>query len=143
MNHDLHQAYLQTTYVASTPRGELRIRVGNQHPKLDALLGEHKVDGWAFVTAWNPGSELYGERENRGRQEALERELEAAGYVFFWGRGMPDGGDWAPEESVLVVGMSGEEAVAVGRRYGQAAVVCGVCGNAAELVWCEGRKAEN
>lgn len=138
MNPMLRQAYEATTYVASTPRGHLRVHVGDTHAELDELLGDHDTDTWAYITAWNPGSELLSPLENHERQKQLEAELRQAGFTFFRGSGVPDGDDWDAEESALVVGISRAEAVRLGGSYEQNAIVFGCSGAAAELVWCEG-----
>ncbi|MFP4600192.1 MAG: DUF3293 domain-containing protein [Persicimonas sp.] len=136
MNSKLIEAYRNTTYTAATPRGELRLRIGDTHPELDALLREHDAETWSFITAWNPASEPLDAADNRARQARLEAELAGAGYVFFAGKGEPDESDWEAEESVLVVGIARHEAVGVGVRYGQNAIVCGHVGEPAALVWC-------
>lgn len=133
---DLEKAYRRTTYVALTSRGELRTRVGRPHPELDQLLVENNAETWAYITAWNPKSEPLGEQENHARQEKLEEELRDAGYAFFQGQGTADNGEWPPEDSVLVVGIPRQEAVSIGVRYAQNAIVYGRLGEAAVLVWC-------
>lgn len=133
----LREAYVATSYVASTPRGRLRVRVGEAHPELDALLRDHEVEQWAYITAWNPGSELLSPLENHERQKELEGELREAGYSFFRGSGVPDNDDWDAEESVLVLGISRSEAVRLGVAYGQNAIVHGPLGEVAQLVWCD------
>jgi hypothetical protein len=57
------------------------------------------------------------------------------GRPFFAARGEADDGDWC-EPSVLVVGMAEAGAVALGRAFGQNAVVVGRAGAAAELRCC-------
>jgi hypothetical protein len=131
MHHSTHST------IADTPRAELRLRVDEFHPDLDALLCEHGTEQWAYITAWNPASEPLAEEENQTRQSKLEQELSAAGYSLFQGEGKPDEDDWDPEQSVLVAGISRQEAVRYGVKYGQNAIVCGRIGEAAELVWCD------
>src|SRR5690554_4433081 len=136
MNQDLYDAYKHTTYLARTPLGEVKIRPEATEPLLDALLADHNVEEWAFITAWNPGSQLESVHENHERQRELERAIEAAGFVFFRGSGVPDSDHWQPEESVLVLGISQARGVEFGRRFGQEAILCGRAGEAARLVWC-------
>ncbi|GIS62390.1 MAG: hypothetical protein CM1200mP2_46150 [Planctomycetaceae bacterium] len=42
--------------------------------------------------------------------------------------------DWEPEISLLVLGIERDDAVAIGRRFDQVAIVCGRTGGVAELV---------
>ncbi len=44
---DLFHAYAATTFTAMTPRGELRLRVGEHHHALDALLGDYDTESGA------------------------------------------------------------------------------------------------
>ena len=138
MNQELYDAYKHTTYLARTPVGEVHIRPEQTEPLLDELLGEYEAEEWAFITAWNPGSQLFSVYENHERQRELERALKAAGYAFFRGSGVPDADNWQPEESVLVVGIAEADALEFGRRFEQEAIVCGRVGEAARLVWCSG-----
>lgn len=117
------EVYLRTTYVA----GALRIRIGQPV----ALL-----EPWAFVSAWNPGSLQLPSEENARRARALEEEV-GRSWRFERGAGVPDDPqDWAAEESLLIHGISRDEAVALGRRYGQNAIVAGAGGGPAELIFC-------
>ena len=43
---------------------------------------------------------------------------------------------WPAEASFLILGISREAAVLLGRQFGQNAIVCGMLGQAAELVDC-------
>ncbi len=134
---ELLGAYLATTYVVRLPDGSIPIRVGERQPALDALLIEQEAGAWAFVTAHNPGSIPEDAPANQKRQRALEAELAARGFSCLAGESRGDDGAWPPEASVLVLGISIEEAVALARRHGQAAIVFGVYGGVAELVWCD------
>ncbi len=137
MDPKLIKAYHRTTYVASTPRGRVRVRIDENHPEVDALLGDIEAEQWAYITAWNPGSELLSPLENHARQKALEDKLKQAGHTLFRGSGVPDGEDRDPEESVMVVGISRHEAVRRASEFGQNAIVYGRLGQVAELVGCE------
>ena len=61
--------------------------------------------------------------------------------VLFEGQGVPDAADWEPEISLLVLGIGREQAVAIGRDFGQLAIVCGRPGGVAELVACTQSKS--
>jgi hypothetical protein len=132
----LREHYLRTTYRVSGVTPAIDIRVGEACPALDALLEAHAARCWAFITAWNPGSRKLDEADNRRRQARFEADMKQAGYVFLRGAGVPDDErGWQPEESLLVVGLKRDDAVEWGRKCGQAAVVTGVAGDKAELVF--------
>jgi hypothetical protein len=132
---DLAAAYLATTYVVDTPAGPLPLRIGQRHPDLDRLLAEHGVTSWAFITACNPGSTRLSDADNQARQRQLDEAVRRLGKVSLPGRGVGDDGSWPPEESVLVLGLDEAEAGAVGRLFGQTAIVCGTAGTPARLAW--------
>jgi hypothetical protein len=122
------QAYRHTTYVAEAPGQGVRIRIG----EVDPGLGE----SWAVVTASNPGSfKPLPDDLNAQRARELEGEV-LRSWTFYRGKGMPDEPGWSPEQSLLVLGIGRDEAIALGRRYGQNAIVVGAADARAELVEC-------
>jgi hypothetical protein len=134
MNERLDAAYRATSYVVDGPDGAFALRVGETSPPLDDLLRRHGARSWAFVTACNPGSIPLSADENRGRAEELTRVVSEGGYPFRTGRGIGEG-DWLPEESLLVLEIALEDAAALGRRFGQNAILVGEAGAPARLVW--------
>jgi hypothetical protein len=73
------------------------------------------------VTAWNPDSDSRPAPANRAANEALVAELDRRGLVHWPATGRdPDAGHH--EEGFAVTGLSEAEGVALGRRWGQAAV---------------------
>src|SRR5262245_38896458 len=131
---DLLEAYRKTSFLADTPVGRLRIRVGERCADLDRLLVEAGVRAWTYVTAYNPGSIELSEKVNRERQAQLESEIARAGYTAFAGEGVADDGGWRPEPSLLVLGISREHALRLGQEFGQLAVVYGEFKRPAELL---------
>jgi len=130
-------AFLRTTYIARLADGRtIRIRVGEPNAALDELLAAHRARSWAYITAWNPGARRLEPAENAARHDALLRELSRLGRTFYEGEGVPDEPGWEPERSVLVLGLDLDEARALGRRFGQLAIVAGGAGEAPRLVWC-------
>lgn len=132
----LEAAYRATTYVAWGPAGaEIRIRVGEQHPGLDALLEAQGAGCWAFLTPCNPRSEPQSDHVNATRVAALRTDLDEHGYRYWEGAGVGEGTDWPPEPSFLVLGISRSVASELAVRYEQYAFVFGETGGRAELVW--------
>ena len=136
MNADFGAAYRATSYVAFGPEGRFTIRVDESTPALDDLLLEHGVPSWAFITAWNPGSQGLPPEENRQRQEALEQLISEARYPHYPGESVGPDGTWR-EESVLILGITPEDAVAAGKQFGQNAILVGEIGAPARLEWIE------
>ncbi|HLV60176.1 MAG TPA: DUF3293 domain-containing protein [Fredinandcohnia sp.] len=128
-------AYRATTYVAQDGETTLEIRVGAKTPALDERLRARGAREWAYITAYNPRSIPLSPAANEAAQARLEMELEARGVAFLRGASRPDDGS-APEASVLAF-LPHEEAILLGRAFGQNAIVVGALGGPAELLWLE------
>jgi len=85
------------------------------------------------ITAWNPGLARPSEVENRLANQWLEETLSIHGYDYLpaWGQSR-DGGHVEP--SFAVFDLSPDEAVRLGRRFGQVAVLWAGVGQGM-LVW--------
>ncbi len=132
---NLEAAYRATSYLVDGPAGRFAIRVGAVSPDADALAAAHHAHTWAFVTAYNPGSVAAPPEDNRARQDELDSAVTAAGFPYYHGEGKGDDDGWPPEPSLLILGVGEDDAAALGRRFGQAALVFGERGEAARLVW--------
>lgn len=132
----LADAYLRTTFRVSAPAGPIDIRVGQHCPDLDALVSREGGYCWAYLTAWSPGGRVLPASENHGRQHALQRRLQATGATVLPGVGVGDDPTWPPEDSLLAVGLDRSTAAALGRDFGQDAIVVGDVDACAELLWC-------
>jgi hypothetical protein len=128
---ELDRAYRATSYLA----GPLRLRIGRRNAALDAMLAERGEETWAYLSAWNPGSEPVDDATNRVAHARLLAALQPRATLA--GESRSDDGSWPPEASVLVLGIGREEAIRLGRAFGQAAILVGRRGQEAELVWLE------
>lgn len=136
VDHPLLAAYRRTRYQAETPLGTLVVRIGEANALLDRLLIGHHDRHWAYISAWNPGSQALSVEHNQRRQRALEAILTTRHYPFYSGFGQPDpehDGHWIPEASVLILGISLEQAIKLAQRFGQWGLVHGQHGSIAEL----------
>lgn len=131
----LWDAYRETDYAAVTLPGVV-IRLGSLCAPLDALLDERGFDCWVFITAWNPESKQSNEQDNKQRNRDLRRELSRKNLAVFAGKGWPRKGGWTPEESFLAFGVDRYEALRLGFRWRQNAVVWGRRGQRPELLDC-------
>lgn len=119
-------AYEAALYRVDAAPSPFVLRIGERSAELAALHAAHGVRSSAFVTAWNPFGMLQPDALNRRAQARLEREIDEHGYAMYGGAGLDPDGSWPGEESVLVLGLSRDAAAALGRAYGQNAVVwCG------------------
>jgi hypothetical protein len=126
---DLYKAYLNTSYNVIDP--PLSIHINEFHPKLDELLEQHQCETWAFITAFNPYSKILLEEENLRRHQMLVSDL--SNFKLFEGVGAGKESSWNPERSVLVLNISLEEAIRMGKKYEQNAIVTGKKNSVAEL----------
>lgn len=126
-------AYERAWYRFRFGSRHIEIRIGKPCPDLDALLARRGLERWAVITACNPGDQRLSAAENRRRTRALAAALTREGYVFFRGAGGSDTGDWPPEASFLVVGISARAAEGMRRHYEQDCIVTGVRGGTAAL----------
>jgi hypothetical protein len=74
-----------------------------------------------FLTAWDPGGQRPGDAENRRRHDALIGELHGLGLAT-WSTVGHDPRTDHREVGVAVAGLSEDEALDLGRRYGQDAI---------------------
>lgn len=62
--------------------------------------------------------------------------LQAKSFTYYYGEGVPDNRNWPPEASFWVLGISKQDAIALGKKWEQRAIVFGRRGAVAELVAC-------
>lgn len=132
---ELETAFRNTTYGVDHPDGAIAIRIGEPCPRLDALLREYGKTHWAYVTAWNPRSQKLNDAENAARHAQLLERVRKLGCVYFSGSGSADKENWS-ERSLLILGINQADALRLGNAFDQHAVVVGVVGGCAELLWC-------
>jgi hypothetical protein len=129
-------AYEKALYVVfAIP--QLELRIGEPNPDLDALLEADGAKTAAYITAANPRGEPRGKDENEAAALALHESLTDSGYLCYGGEGRDPQGRWKPEPSFLVPGISQVQAAAIGKKFGQNAIVFVEMGRPPELVLLE------
>jgi hypothetical protein len=121
-------AYRRSEYAIFFPR--LVFRIGRPSAALDRLLEGRRVRTAAFLTAANPRSEPRPATQNLA---ALQRMKTALRQPFLRGEGRSADRRWR-EPSLLVLGIARRDAEALGREYGQNAIVFVEKGRAPELL---------
>ncbi|MBL8421732.1 MAG: DUF3293 domain-containing protein [Dechloromonas sp.] len=132
---ELESAYRATTYRVYLPGGQCDLWPAITSETLRCWLATAGVTRFAILTAHNPGSRLLDEKENSSRQSQLECDLLEAGFETYAGENVADSDAWPAEESCFVPGLAIAEAMALGEKYGQNAIVCGGHDGVPELVW--------
>ena len=74
---------------------------------------------WAVLTAWNPGKDRLSLSENKTRNEKLIARIREMGYDPVMQKGMYD----AYEENIFVPGMTTEQAIELGKEFGQESIL--------------------
>ena len=128
----LLNAYENADYVLFTDP-PIILKIGEPSRRLDALLEEEGANTAAFLTAANPRSKRKSPKENASALDTLDQLIVAAGYPWRAGEGREPDGSWA-EPSRLVIGIYRDNAAAMGRLFGQNAIVFVEKGRAPELV---------
>ncbi|MGQ0652999.1 MAG: DUF3293 domain-containing protein [Betaproteobacteria bacterium] len=132
--NELRQAYENADYAVFF-EPELVLRIGEPGERLERLMEFMHVRTAAFVTAWNPGSRRRPGAENAAAAEALEGLVDAAGYPRYRAEGRDPERSHPPEPSLLILGIYRENAEALGRLFGQNAIVFVEQGRAPELLY--------
>ncbi len=118
----LAAAYMATDYVV--PQLELTLRVGEACPALDAHLAKLTTKTACFISAANPQSMRLSDHQNRRANRQLQAQLSAScQHGIFAGEGRGRDGEWPPEPSFLVLGLSQARATDLSIAFQQNAYV--------------------
>ncbi len=128
---ELIQAYSETDFKVYDPA--IVIKVGEVNPELNQLLSVNNCTEWAYITAWNPYSEVTSKELNEQRNLQLRNDLDK--YLVFDGEGEGSDPAWEPEKSFLILGIDRNTTIEIGKKYKQNAIVLGVFNQPAELLW--------
>jgi hypothetical protein len=115
-------AYQNAEYVVFADK-EIVMLIDEQNDELQKLMSHHQCTQAAFITAYNPFSEILKEAENIQRQNQLTEELTRLGYKLIQGLGRDKEDQWPGEKSVLVLNIPLDTAKNLGNKYGQNAIV--------------------
>lgn len=97
------------------------LRNGEPHPALAMWMQKNGFSSLAIITAYNPGSVLLEESENRRRNVILEQMIQELGLPYGPALNQAPDGGWQ-EPGFWVAGIGLEAAVALGREFRQAAI---------------------
>ncbi len=131
INEETIEAYLSTLYIVYGVDG-LTLKIGVPNVELQAIYNQYNFESAAFVTAYNPFSQITCDDANQIRQMQLREEIEKQGSIFFNAVGEHPSGSWPGEPSFFILGLSISDAKLIGNRYEQNAIV-----------WCDERAVPN
>ncbi len=121
----LVEAYKTTNYTVLAAKIFV-LNVGQKSDGLEDLYRRLHIQTSAFITAFNPYSKALTHEENITRNEALKNELDGIALAVVKGYGQGPEGLWEKEDSFLAFGITKEEAIKLGDKYEQNAIL-----------WCE------
>jgi hypothetical protein len=130
MIDNLIQAYKNTKYKVFNPN--LEIQIGVMNKDLNELMSKNNASEWAYITAFNPYSKVLTDLENKDRHHELQEVTQS--FLTYEGHGVGTDSSWEPELSLLVIGVSKEEAIILGKKFEQNAIVYGKVDSTPELL---------
>lgn len=120
------KAYEATQYRVDWPSGGFVLQIGRRSRELARLYEETGVTSAAYLSAWNPFSQLVPPEANAAAEAALEAALAGVAPILAPGWGADPSGAWPPERSTLALGLSLDEARRLARAFRQNGFVwCG------------------
>jgi hypothetical protein len=131
---ELWRSYERTRFCVNDGKQRICFMAGSKSRRLNALLERTGARTWAFISAWNPHSQPLAAAQNARRHAELVTTVAQRGLDTLPGEGIGEDPAWPPEESLLVLNISRGEAVRLGRRFGQLAIVAGRRGGPPALV---------
>ena len=136
----LNNIYLEFSDIYQNAKYEVLIsppiafRIGELNQGLEKLLVDEAVETAALITACNQKGIKHGHDENHGAMEDLKFSLNERKLPFLPAAGSDPKGAWK-EESYFILGITKDEAEALGRQFQQNAFVWIETGHAPRLVW--------
>jgi hypothetical protein len=120
---DLVREYRKTLYCCNVKGIDIKLEVGKVNKELSNILKGQNLTTAAFLTAYNPYSEIKSVSENEKSQFDLEEDIKNLGLEFCDGDGHDPDGIWSPEKSILIPGISQQQAEILADKYRQNAFI--------------------
>lgn len=133
IDQQLRDAYLATIY--EIKHLGLHLRIGQENWDLEEFLIDNNAFSWAFISAWNPFSQSLPISENNIRHEKLKNIVKSNQWVFAEGFGVPQNQDWEAEKSFFILDIPKREAIDLGKKFNQNAIVIGRLSKPPELIF--------
>jgi len=119
----LVRAYREAIYIVNEGDEAISLRVGEASHELAKLMYLHKAQTAAVLTAYNPYSQPKSLEENESSQSKLKNALSLKSISCINAIGTDAKGDWDSEPSLLVLGISLQDAEILADEYGQNAFI--------------------
>lgn len=129
------ELYRATDY--HCPDAAVTVKPGFSSETMARLTAGLPEKGYAFITAWNPGSEPVSSARNLKQNSMLEKIITQKQYIYFEAKGIPHQQGWQPEDSFLILGITRDDAAALGREFNQRAILYGRGAEPPQLLFME------
>ncbi len=120
---DLIASYRAADYRAGFGSASISLRIDQYSESLAQLLAASGQQCAVFITACNPGSQPQSPAANQAAHARLHEELSRHTDQIIEGTGSDPSGAWPAEPSLLALGVELDVAEALGRQFGQNAIV--------------------
>ncbi|MGY1488204.1 DUF3293 domain-containing protein [Methylobacillus pratensis] len=115
-------AYQDADYVVNHDQQAFVMRIGLASPEMDKLLEQHAATAMAIISAFNPLSKPADETINIQNTAKLGNELKNRRLEFRKGLARSRSNQWT-EENFVVIGVTLDAAMELGKLYHQNAIV--------------------
>lgn len=119
---ELIKAYYSTEYRVFAPSGTIVFEGWGCSAELSSLHESFDVNCSAFITAYNPYSDRVKDAVNEKNHARLVLQVSKQ-WKYLPGEAVALSGEWPVEPSILVPGISLEDALELGRSYQQHAIL--------------------
>lgn len=116
---ELLGAYRAAIYVIYWDVSDIVLKIDELNPDLAALMKSYGVTSAALITAFNPHSFLSTAEENVRNHNALIADIHAFALTSLAAEGSDPSHVWSSEPSILILGISLEDAEHLADRYQQ------------------------
>ena len=138
MGDDIAKAFSQTLYRV----GDHTLQIGATcPPPLARWIVRRSRTAW-LVTADNPGAACCPGGFNQARRQALETWVRIQAFSYLACVNCNPDRKWPDEHGLLIAGLDEGGARALGRRFGQLAIVAVALERPVELVWLSRQRSE-
>ena len=149
--NELTIAYLNTQYSVDFPDRQFWVSPVSENLFFKDKLNQEKINFWAIITPFNPGSEILTAAENKVRTEKFikeglhdkqtgQKKWDYHGSISKPGKDSKNPISSTPvdaeaERGFFIINIFPWEAVKLGHEFGQNAIIVGKNDGFAELVW--------
>ena len=130
---DLEKFYVATSY--EILELGLSFRIGTKESPFYQWFEGTQFTCWAFVGACNPNGILLTASENEQKHRLFCQRMQEEGKKYLEGIGIPDTGNWPPEQGLLLLDISLAEVFRLAKELNQLAIIYATPSKAPQLYW--------